>query len=40
MRSARRWQGASRRLILSFVLVVNMSLHAWEKALMARRGLR
>jgi NitT/TauT family transport system permease protein len=26
--------------ILSFVLVVNMSLHAWEKALMARRGLR
>ncbi len=26
--------------ILSFVLVVNMTLHAWEKALMARRGLR
>jgi NitT/TauT family transport system permease protein len=27
-------------LILSFVLIVNMTLHAWEKALMARRGLR
>ena len=26
--------------ILSFVLLVNMTLHAWEKALMARRGLR
>jgi len=26
--------------ILTFVLVVNMTLHAWEKALMARRGLR
>ena len=25
--------------ILSLVLVVNMSLHAWEKVLMARRGL-
>jgi NitT/TauT family transport system permease protein len=26
--------------ILSVVLVVNMTLHAWEKMLMARRGLR
>jgi NitT/TauT family transport system permease protein len=26
--------------ILSFVLIVNMTLHGWEKALMARRGLR
>jgi hypothetical protein len=27
-------------LILTVVLAVNMTLHAWEKALMARRGLR
>lgn len=27
-------------LILTVVLAVNMTLHAWEKSLMARRGLR
>lgn len=26
--------------ILSLVLIINMSLHAWEKTLLARRGLR